>query len=323
MRRGTSKKRGFTLVELLVVIAIIGILIALLLPAVQAAREAARRSQCTNQLKQIGLALHNYHDRSKAFPYASTYAAPTGAPVFATNHTWVELTTPFFEQSAVYSQLNFSFHNNVAPNSTVLINLRIGLLTCPSNPKGIDMKPISQAGFDGWNSANTPTQGLDYPLCAGSICPDGAPPDCPASTSPTFCASEVCPGGGTWGQYNPTRTTPGIFMRGVTVPAMQRITDGLSNTFMAGERISQYLNWGGAYSPNFPIAFTTQKPNSPTRDLTNSAAYQRNGGFHSQHPGGLNMLLGDASVRFISQTIDFPAWCYLGDQADNQVVTVP
>jgi len=326
MRRGTSKRRAFTLVELLVVIAIIGILIALLLPAVQAAREAARRSQCTNQLKQIGLALHNYHDRSKVFPYASTYVAPTGAPVFATNHTWVEMTMPFFEQTAAYSQLNFSIHNNLAGsvNVTLLNNLRIDMLTCPSNPKGLDMKPISAGQFDGWlvNNVAIPTQGLDYPLCAGSISVDGTTPDCP--TIPSFCISENAPVAPfPWGTFNPTRNTPGIFCRGVTVPTMAKITDGTSNTFMAGERIAQYLNWAGAYSTNFPIAFTGQKPNSPTRNLTNSGAYKNNGGFSSQHPGGMNMAMGDASVRFISQTIDFPLWCYLGDQADNQAVTVP
>lgn len=320
MRRGTSKRRAFTLVELLVVIAIIGILIALLLPAVQAAREAARRSQCTNQLKQIGLALHNYHDRSKMFPYSSSYNCSTASPVFATRHTWVELTMPFFEQSAMYGQINFSIDNSAGTNATLLTNFRIDLLTCPSDPRGLDMKPYSQAGFDGWNSAATPTQALNYPLCAGSIRPDGDTPDCVTGGVAVFCITETA---SSWGTCDASRRTPGIFNRSVTKSTMAKITDGTSNTFMAGERLAHYLNWGGVYSVNFPIAFTGQKPNSPTSDLTNSANYRANGGFSSQHPGGLNMLVGDASVRFISQTIDFPTWCYLGDQAEGQAVSMP
>jgi len=315
MKRGVSKWRAFTLVELLVVIAIIGILIALLLPAVQAAREAARRSQCTNQLKQIGLALHNYHDRSKVFPYSSTISCSAASPVFATAHTWVEMTMPFFEQAAVYNQLNFSIGNNTGTNATLLTNLRIDLLSCPSNPKGLEMKPLSATAFDGWSVA---TQGLDYPLCAGSILPDGTTPDCPSTG--TYCISETSV---TWGTCDVSLKTPGIFNRSVRLSAMHKITDGTSNTFMAGERIAYYLNWGGAYSTNFPIAFTGQRPNSPNRNLTNSGAYTSNGGFSSQHPGGVNMLVADASVRFISQTIDFATWCYLGDQADGNAVSMP
>jgi prepilin-type processing-associated H-X9-DG protein len=186
------------------------------------------------------------------------------------------------------------------------------------------MNPISAGAFDGWPDG-TPTQGLDYPVCAGTICPDGPPPDCPTNTVPTYCAAEICPNtaiaGGFWGNYNPSRNTPGIFIRGVSVPTMAKITDGTSNTFMAGERISQFLHWGGAYSQNFPIAFTGQKPNSPTRDLNSSFSYRNNGGYSSQHPGGVNMLMADASVRFVSQTVDFPTWCYTGDQADGQTVS--
>src|SRR5687768_2745695 len=102
-----SKSRGFTLVELLVVIAIIGILIALLLPAVQAARESARRSQCTNNLKQIGIALHNYHDTNSVLPFAGA-SWPVGPNQESTEHSWVIRVLPFVEQRSLYSNLDLT-----------------------------------------------------------------------------------------------------------------------------------------------------------------------------------------------------------------------
>src|SRR5437879_1131540 len=99
------RRGGFTLIELLVVIAIIAVLIALLLPAVQQARESARRTQCKNNLKQIGLAMHNYHDANLTFPYASTYFAP------GNKHTWVEFILPHIDQAPLYNSINFNIPN--------------------------------------------------------------------------------------------------------------------------------------------------------------------------------------------------------------------
>lgn len=308
LRFPVRPRRGFTLVELLVVIAIIGVLVALLLPAVQAAREAARRMQCSNKLKQIGLALHNYHDTILSFPYGSTYAAT--AP--ATNHTWVELLLPYIEQSALHGNLNFSQPNNHADN-VELVGLKLDFLSCPSNPRTNQQFPNGATVWDGGFAH----QGLDYPLCAGTMRPDGTTPDC--TTEPSFCISEDS-NTQSWGTA--TRIPPGCFSRNIYAPRMADITDGTSNTFLAGERLAQGCNWGGAFSVNFPIAFMGQKPNSPTRS-TDRNDYRRNCGFSSQHPSGLNMLLGDASVRLIPATIDFTVWSRTGDKADGNVVALP
>jgi prepilin-type N-terminal cleavage/methylation domain-containing protein len=131
--KGWRRAAGFTLVELLVVIAIIGILIALLLPAVQAAREAARRSQCTNNLKQFGLGLHNYHDVQKSFPPRAVFgAANTGNPMAPYHHTWIEAILPYMEQMPLYNSVNHALPVwGSAPQA--IIGTRVAVLHCPSD----------------------------------------------------------------------------------------------------------------------------------------------------------------------------------------------
>src|SRR3954454_1518829 len=115
MQFGRRSQNGFTLIELLVVIAIIAILIALLVPAVQKVREAANRTRCTNQIKQLALALHNYHDANKKFPPTSYYRHPS-----STSHTWVEFVLPYMEQNALYQQIDFKKPNYDASGNLAL-----------------------------------------------------------------------------------------------------------------------------------------------------------------------------------------------------------
>lgn len=307
------RRTGFTLIELLVVIAIIAILIALLLPAVQQAREAARRSQCRNNLKQIGLAMHNYHDTFNNLPPASTYNVPNSNG----QHTWVELILPYIDQAPWYNQINFSISNNATTpsnNEALFLGRTLAAVQCPSNPSAATLLRSDGGNYDGWGG---PSQGLFYPVSAGSIQPDAATPDCPAPF-PNFCISQA---GVTWGSAH-SNAYPGAFNRGVTRTNFRDFTDGTSTTFIAGERNAEDLNWGGAFSANFPIAFTAQKPNSATRDRNNDFAYQRNGGFSSFHTGGVHMLMGDGAVKFVSDNIDHSIFCRSGDKADGNPVSL-
>jgi prepilin-type N-terminal cleavage/methylation domain-containing protein/prepilin-type processing-associated H-X9-DG protein len=302
--------RGFTLVELLVVIAIIGILVALLLPAVQAAREASRRTECTNRMKQLGLALHNYHDTLRTFPYAQT-------PCCSGGHTWVELILPFMEQTALYNSIDFKLDNTHANNKPLYQNKHFSFVSCPSNGYGADLKTAK--GEDWW-LWDVPTQGLFYVPCAGSILPDARTPDCPSGVP--YCITETTI---TWGV--PAKKGPGMFNRGPLSTRMAEATDGTSNVFMLGERNAEECRFSGAFNANFSIAYIGQKLNSPSRLRANNPSlntfdYTRQCGYSSRHPGGGNMVMVDGSVQFVSNTIDFAIWSYLGDKADGNVASV-
>ncbi len=290
------RKRGFTLIELLVVIAIIAILIALLLPAVQQAREAARRTQCTNNLKQIGLAFHNYHDQHTAFPNSDGGNANlTGSTAFAA-------ILPQLDQSNMYNLYDFSLGNTNPVNQQV-VSQQIPAFLCPSavlrRPVPSPCTTTTGANLDSNRAPGT------YAVNTGTTDPYGL-----SATNPA-CNGAIIPSNS-----------------GVT--RMRDFTDGTSNTIVAGEsawNIPDYLitsgsctgqiRWGFTYwaSP-YPLstAFTIQPPFNPKSG--GSAVLSR---FRSDHTGVVNFLFGDGRVRFLSENIDHTVLAALGTRAGGEV----
>ena len=300
-------RSGFTLVELLVVIAIIGILIALLLPAVQSAREAARRMQCSNNLKQIGLALHNYHTTHRSLPYGANFPSGYGG-------TWAAMILSFLEQQNVYDQFDFSKpigHADNLPAARTVISSYI----CPSD--SVD-DPLMGGRIQTPNTNAAGSMGLWYPTSMGPT-RDGTSPSvscvfCPDGVG-SFCCADTS-------DYGPDGV--GIMDRYSRVVRFSAITDGLSNTLMAGETLPAQCTFNGAYNHNFPINGTTIPLNTfeESVDGWNNLWYTACG-FKSRHPGGANFLICDGSVHFLSDTIDYRLYNELGTRGGGEVVQVP
>jgi prepilin-type processing-associated H-X9-DG protein len=297
------------LIELLVVIAIIAVLIALLLPAVQQAREAARRSECKNKLKQIGLALHNYHDSILCFPYSSTLECGVGMP----SHVWTEFILPYIDQAPMYNQINFivsnndnNTSNNNPTNFALLSSRPLPFQQCPSNAKD-GFTTITGGNFDTMNA-----QIMNYAPSSGPMRTDQVSPDCAAGAG-SYCDYPNT----TWNSASPS-ATPGLFGgRNCLSSRLRDITDGTSNTIMVGERRGELCRHIGLFSNNFQGFWTGQKINSPSIQPTNDSAYEQNSGMSSYHVGGAHAVFADGSVKFISQNIDFPTFNYLGNKADG------
>jgi prepilin-type N-terminal cleavage/methylation domain-containing protein len=308
--------RGFTLIELLVVIAIIAVLIALLLPAVQQAREAARRSQCTNNLKQLGLALHNYHDTAQILPYSSLGYTWGGTP----SHTWNEFILPYIDNAPLYMSINFNVNNTDSvtpatsggPTNLTLLSKPMRHQQCPSNPFANSVTLINGSGF----AEFAQNQVECYAPCSGSQNSDGAGPDCATVGSPAWC---VAPGSD-WNNAA-AGANPGMFSgRNAYAARLRDATDGLSQVIMMGERRGESMYHGATFTSNFQGAYTGQKINSPSSTYLTPTNYKQNMGFSSRHTGGAFILFGDGRVKFLNDNINYQTFCYLGDKADNNVV---
>ncbi len=313
MRRSTpvspawSSRPGFTLIELLVVIAIIAILIALLLPAVQQAREAARRTSCKNNLKQIALATHNLEETYKQLPYATRDREAGGtADTWATGHIQI---LPYIEGDALASR----WDAKQPRNSTV------------------------DTDGDGWTNAQLQQQQIPTLLCPTMVLPPGQLPENRAPASYLWSA----------GTYDPTLLHYAIYYgvpepayNGMIVPIktvvpstgaspnnrkatkMRDVTDGLSNTFLLGE--TDFSPQGTAstdiaciWAYGYLYAWGTTFSGLDRHNWTTSVY----GGFRSQHVGGVNFAMGDGSVRFVSANLSSIIYQGLATRAGGEVIS--
>jgi prepilin-type N-terminal cleavage/methylation domain-containing protein len=330
-----KRRQAFTLVELLVVIAIIGILVALLLPAVQAAREAARRAQCLNNLRQVGVAALNYENTRKALPPGSGYLR-TDPKDF--RGTWVTRLFPFFEEQAIADQYDYDEYPDSPDsdadgknNSVLAPKILIKTLICPTDP--VASNPILENRRQGAGSHNPVTaQGLWYTGSMGPTIPDLCD-WAPATSDPNYRI--VCTGCG-FGTVNINPDAPrppcasgfpttnldscaGLICRRHLGTKIKTVTDGLSSTFLAGETLPGDWIWNCILCDNFPVS-STHIPLNTLESATTAVNYWRISGFKSMHPGGANFVMGDASVQFIQETIDYFVYNRLGSKAGGESV---
>ena len=353
----TSRRRGaFTLVELLVVIAIIGVLVALLLPAIQSAREAARRTSCNNNLKNLGLAALNFHDSHKKLPTSNRAAGVTNAPRYA----WSTLMLPYFEEQNVYDKYNFKVNWDAPPSNTgdtanqnfTLVGTRLPVFECPSVPdddrKDGDLQYWTQ-GYAKWEDSR----------CAA-----------PTDYSPIV---QVEPHVYTFLGIDPPKDTTGMLLRNA-VCTLRHVLDGTSHTILlaesagrpyvyrkgqgkVGELATNRVNGGGWCRPASDYGLDGSSSDGSTSpgpcaiNCTNGADYVRGGDDKSAvpisiasvgvnpavtiaygtfstsetfafHPGGANIAFGDGSVHFLAEEVDLNTFSQLVTRKGGEVANI-
>lgn len=316
-------RKGFTLIELLVVIAIIAILIALLLPAVQQAREAARRSQCKNNLKQIGLALHNYHDTVGTFPLGVRRDSQGGWGM-----SWMVGILPYIDQAPLFNQLNPDIERSgYTGNGAVASRVRLNAYLCPSSP----LEAFQGANAGGGNFVMKP----QYVGISGATAGNGFTSASASDFNVTGCCGSV-----TAGQI---RSNGGVLLpnRGIQI---KDIKDGTTNTLVVSECGEFFENAAGnavdqvnsnhgwmmgtsraservTNERTFNLTTIRYTPNTIDNTLPGTGRNDgANNGIYSAHVGGVQALMGDGSVRFLSENLDMLTLRRLATRRDGQVV---
>lgn len=326
MRVQNRRNHGFTLIELLVVIAVIGVLIGLLLPAVQAARETARRLQCTNRLKQIGLALHNYHATHNKFPSLAYLGTGVGRPQRPYHHTWISSILPYLEQDALHGQIDFL---RPAWNQPTM-GVTVPLLHCPSSPQFGD---------------SAQTHGMAW---TNYVAAEG---------------HELDEYNFLWRRHPIEEQMPNVDYSGIfsvlQTNSFARILDGTSTTILLSERTTYArrggrrhtggegvlrsdgeavisaalvapMQWGeGADGTRFmevdgsPKSFGLWFRRDPyvfePGFISHFGPNSEYFGADSMHPGIVNCCLADGSVRPIQEAIHWPTWVFINGKSDGAV----
>ncbi len=294
---------GFTLVELLVVIAIIGTLVGLLLPAVQAARESARRSSCTNNVKQLALALHNYHDANRVLPPGAA-----GYGSVATNIkpggilSYVVRLLPFLEEQSIYSEVDLSKNYNDPPFSTKFNRLRMPVLLCPS-----------ATVFETQNAVTDPAGSTSHYY--GVIGPRGAIPGVTPTTN--------------YGSDSTSSSQGSLALQGTlgvnSKVKFSTITDGLSTTLMLGE-----LSWKNAagfrvWTRGFRDAISNSAKNvvNPINATPVGSGNWNDVSFGSDHARGCSFAMADAAVVFLVDSLDMSTYLRLASRNGGEQVSLP
>ena len=304
-----NMRRGFTLVELLVVIAIIGILVSLLLPAVQAAREAARRMQCDNNLKQLSLALHNYHDVHKCLPFGNGGTTPpSGSPGYSA----VSLLLPFLEQAPLHSQIDFTRPLTHSVNTPARLQVVPGFL-CPSDR----VNPQPQAGG-----------AINYMANKGSLhWWSDARQNGIFLHSRSFRFADITDG----------LSNTSAFAERLLADGNNGVVDLKADVFLGSgdpnspdEAIQMcYATDANNLANQFPLFMGAPWINGQHTYMHVDVPNRRSCGFYptkatmpatSRHPGGVNMTLCDGSVRFVAETVELQLWRSVGARQDGNVI---
>jgi prepilin-type N-terminal cleavage/methylation domain-containing protein/prepilin-type processing-associated H-X9-DG protein len=340
-----NKRSAFTLVELLVVIAIIGVLVALLLPAVQAAREAARRSQCTNNMKQVALGLLNYESARGTLPGGSNYEDTRNNLSTKTDwQRWVVVVLPFMEQNAVFQQIDLNAHFNLSlaipataaatQNNKLASTTVISSLICPSDPQAAS--PILEGRQP--SGDNPPIcQGLWYKGSMGPTIPDNCGFLAPAMTARD--SASVCMGsnyGTEIANANVDFMAPchkpsgvvrcpdmsvcvGMICRTRKGVELREASDGTSNTFLLGETLPAHSKYNCTFCENFNTGSTHVPLNTmEDENATPASNHARAAGFKSLHQGGVQFAFADGSVHFIPEAADYFIVNALGTKAAEE-----
>lgn len=321
---GSKMRRGFTLIELLVVIAIIAVLVALLLPAVQQAREAARRSQCRNNLKQIGLAVFNYEEMTRCLPPS---ALPSRGPgTWAWGHAWSVALLSFMDQEGLRGAFDFhgvnSTHTGLiytgynVDNGRLLSGLRMSWMFCPSSP-------VSEMGLLGQTTPANGVQSITYTAITGAI-NHSSTINYDANTNVNAATGKQSKGG---------------MLIPFTCLRMRDITDGTSNTIMIGEQSDLCVRSNGTtvdcrsdhgHGFTMGVAFTDtryfnsttvrHRVNEKSYTATGVVFYGANNPIQSAHAGGAHVLLGDGVVRYLSESLNLQTLYDLSNRDDGNVI---